>query len=322
MNSAYVALQSFPIAGDGFTISRETKTDAHVIYVELHRNGASGCGECVPLKRYGHTPQSIKQEIEGWLSQHDTWSRDKLIDTMKAGPARFALDTAMWQLESAEQGLSFAEYLGGVYHPLPTAFTLSGAPPEKMAALAKTKTNFRWLKIKLMGDGLDEQRLIAIHHAAPACELIVDANEGLTPGTLHDLLPVFQQNNVVLIEQPLPEGKDDALRNLSFPIPFAADESCHDAQDLEKLAGKYRVVNIKLDKAGGLTHALDMKRKAQEMGFQIMVGCMASTSLSILPAYFLAQDAAFIDLDGALLLTKDRDNSAISYQNDHLSLIG
>lgn len=321
MNNSFVEIQKFPIAGDGFTISRETKTDANVVYVRLERNGFSGDGECVPLKRYNHTPESIKQEIEGWLSQNHEWSRKNLIATLKAGPARFALDTALWQLEAAEQQKSFAALVKQEIKTIPTAFTLGGAAPEKMAALAATKTEFRWLKIKLMGDGLDEARLNQIHAAAPNMELIVDANEALTPETLQQLLPVFQRNNVVLIEQPLPAGKDDVLLQLDFPIPFTADESCHDISSLNDLNGKYQVVNIKLDKSGGLTHALDMKKHAQEMGFQIMVGCMASTSLSILPAFFLAQDAQFIDLDGALLLTKDRDDAKLSYPSGHLSLI-
>ena len=321
MNSSFVEIQKFPIAGDGFTISRETKTDANVVYVELHRNGSSGAGECVPLKRYGHTTESIKSEIENWLQENPVWSRLDLIKTMPAGPARFALDTAMWQLEAAEKNLSFAQYFDGELQTLETAFTLSGAAPDKMAALARTKTDFRWLKIKLMGDGQDEQRMDAIHAAAPDMTLIVDANEGLTPDMLQDLLPVFQRNHVALIEQPLPENKDEALTSFSFPIPFAADESCHDAADLEKLVGKYQVVNIKLDKAGGLTHALDMKQRAETLGFKIMIGCMASTSLSILPAFFLAQGAAFIDLDGALLLEKDRDNTALSYHNGQISVL-
>lgn len=321
MNSSFVEIQKFPIAGDGFTISRETKTDANVVYIELHRNGFSGAGECVPLKRYGHTTESIKTEIEQWLAQYNEWSRDGLIATMKAGPARFALDTALWQLEAAENCKTFAEYFAQPTHELKTAFTLSGAPPETMAALATTKTEFRWLKTKLMGDGLDEDRLDQIHAAAPNMELIVDANEGLSSEMLQQLLPVFERNKVVLIEQPLPENNDTALTEFSFPIPFAADESCHDAHDLEKLVGKYDVVNIKLDKCGGLTHAIEMKAKAEQLGFKIMVGCMASTSLSILPAFFVAQDVAFTDLDGALLLIKDRENAPLKYDSGVVSIV-
>jgi L-alanine-DL-glutamate epimerase-like enolase superfamily enzyme len=316
-----VEIQKFPIGGDGFTISRETKTDADVVYVALNRNGFTGDGECVPLKRYGHTTASIKTEIENWLAEDHEWSRDNLIMTLPAGPARFALDTAMWQLEAAEKGLSFAEYFGGEIKTLPTAFTISAASPEKMAESAAQHHGYRWLKIKLMGDGMDEERLNQIHATLPETELLVDANEALTPDAMQALLPVFQKNNVVLIEQPLPAGKDDALKTIAFPIPFAADESCHDIASLDDLVGKYAVVNIKLDKAGGLTHALQMKQRAREMGFKIMVGCMVSTSLSILPAFFLAQDADFTDLDGALLLQHDRENSKLSYVSGHLSLL-
>lgn len=321
----HVEIQKFPIAGDGFTIARETKTDANVVYVELHRNGFHGSGECVPLKRYGHSTESIHAEITQWLSHHPEWSREKLIATMPSGPARFALDTALWQLEAAEHGVSFADYLRPFLDADPatidTAFTLGGAPPEKMAALAATKSGFRWLKIKLMGDGLDQERLDQIHAAAPDTDLIVDANESLSPEMLTQLLPVFHRNRVVLIEQPLPEKNDEALRHIDFPVPFAADESCHDATDLPTLVGKYDIVNIKLDKAGGLTHALDMKRRAHELGFGVMVGCMASTWLSILPAFFLAQGAVFADLDGALLLVNDRADSPLSYRNHQLSLL-
>jgi L-alanine-DL-glutamate epimerase-like enolase superfamily enzyme len=249
------------------------------------------------------------------------WSRDVLIETLEAGPARFALDTAMWQLEAAEKELSFAEYFGQELKSLPTAFTLSGAAPEKMASAAAKHKEFHWLKIKLMGDGQDEERMHQIHAAAPDTKLIVDANEALTPQTLQQLLPVFQQNNIVLIEQPLPAGNDETLAGINFPIPFAADESCHDTDSLSHLVGKYQVVNIKLDKCGGLTYAMQMKSKAFEMGFQLMVGCMVSTSLSIVPAYLLAQDAAFIDLDGALLLEKDRDNSKLCYTSGQISLL-
>ncbi len=320
-NSYAVEIQKFPIAGEGFVISRETKTDANVVYVRLEKDGYAGEGECVPLKRYGHTPESIQQEIKQWLSAGHEWSRDVLMNTLAAGPARFALDTALWQLEAAQQNTSFADLSQCAAHPLHSAFTLGGAAPDVMAERAKERTAFRWLKIKLMGDGLDEQRLDAIHAAVPTMELIVDANEALTIETLNQLLPVFTRNKVVLIEQPLPAGNDEALRQIEFPIPFAADESCHDSSGLEQLVGKYQVANIKLDKAGGLTHGLLMKTKAEALGFKIMVGCMASTSLSILPAFFLAQNAAYIDLDGALLLVKDRENSKLCYDSGHLSLI-
>lgn len=298
-----------------------------MVTVVLERDGVSGMGECVPLKRYQHTPDSIRAEIEGWLAAGHGWTREILLGIMRAGPARFALDTAMWQLEAAEKNMSFKAYFlsqfpeTGTISDLPTAFTLSGAAPEIMAEAALQHQEFRWLKLKLMGDGLDAQRLCRIHDAVPDKALLVDANEAFTPEMLDALLPLFQSCNVTLIEQPFPAGNDDALRDREYGILIAADESCHDADSLEALRGKYDVVNLKLDKTGGLTHALAMKARAQQMGFTIMVGCMASTSLSILPAFFLAQDAAFIDLDGALLLAQDRENSPLCYSSGHLSLI-
>jgi L-alanine-DL-glutamate epimerase-like enolase superfamily enzyme len=308
MNKFAVTLESWPIAGLGLVTSRETKRDAIVVHVKLTRGGAVGEGESFALKRFDHTPEKVKAACELWLQSDHHWSRDVVEQTMLAGPARHAIDTALWRLEAAEQGKSLAEYVG-IANPraLPTAFTLSGGTPDYLGQQALGRHSFRWLKIKLMGDGLDEARLRAIHVACPDKDLIVDANESLTPQTLENLLPVFLQCRVVLIEQPLPEGKDEALLGWQLPILVAADESCHSLDDLESLRGKYQVVNLKLDKTGGLTHALKMKAAAQEMGFKIMVGCMASTSLAIYPAFLLAQDADFMDLDGALLLEHDRD---------------
>lgn len=321
MTSYEVMTEAWPIAGIGFVISRETKKDALVVTVTLERNGFKGTGECLPLKRYGHSQESIKREIEDWLRQNHPWDRRTLIATLRAGPARFALDTAMWQLEAAEQGVSFSEYVGLTVKELPIAYTLNGVEPDAMADAALKHSEFRWLKLKLMGDGKDAERLYAIHSVLAEKELMVDANEALTVEALNELLPVFEFCNVVLIEQPLPAGKDDALKDFQSSIPLAADESCHAIESLDDLVGKYDVVNIKLDKAGGLTHALDMKKRAEDMGFNIMVGCMVETGLAILPAFILAQDAAFADLDGALLLEKDRPDSKISYRDGKIFVL-
>lgn len=308
MNHFDVRIESWPIAGLGLVTARETKRDAIVVHVTLTRGGITGEGESFALKRFDHTPETVRDSCQLWLQSDHHWSRELLEKTMPANPARHAIDTALWRLEAAEHGKSLAEY-AGISQPraLPTAFTLSGGTPDYLAQQALARHSFRWLKIKLMGDGLDEARLRAIHAACPDKELIVDANESLTVQTLENLLPVFLQCNVVLVEQPLPEGKDDALRDWKLPILLAADESCHSLNDLESLHGKYQVINLKLDKTGGLTHALKMKAAAQAMGFKIMVGCMASTSLAIYPAFLLAQDADFMDLDGALLLERDRE---------------
>lgn len=308
MNSYDVTIERWPIAGDGFTISRETKRDSMAVHVRLTRGSHNGEGEATPLRRYHHMPEEVSESAREWLSTHDVWARDLLEETLPPGPARHAIDCALWRLEAAEKNISLADYMGVVPRALPTAFTLSGAPPEVMAQHALGRHKFNWLKVKLMGDGLDAARLRAIHAAVPDKDLLVDANEGLNENLLEELLPVFLQCRVKLIEQPLPEGKDEALRDWRLPIPLAADESCHTIDSLENLRGKYNVVNLKLDKTGGLTHALKMKAAAKGMGFQIMVGCMASTSLAVYPAFLLAQGADFIDLDGALLLDHDREN--------------
>lgn len=316
------AIESWPITG-GFTIARETKTGAVVVTVTLMRNGMTGSGECVPLKRYGHTAESVRATIDAWLHTHDVWTRENLLNTMDAGPARFALDTAMWMLEAAEHNISFWDHadLGKNVARLPTAFTLSGAAPEMMAQRAPHYTAHRWLKIKLMGDGADRARLEQIHAAVPQMDLIVDANESLSVDGLQELLPVMKDCRVVAIEQPLPEGRDDALRGLNTDIPLVADESCHTADNLVDLQGKYAIINIKLDKTGGLTHALSMSAQARTMGFDIMVGCMASTGLSLAPALVVAQHATLMDLDGALLLEKDRSESMIFYDSGHICVL-
>jgi L-alanine-DL-glutamate epimerase-like enolase superfamily enzyme len=311
-SSFTVGSEFWPVAGDGFTISRVSKREEVIVHLSLKRNQYVGQyvgeGEATPLKRYHHLPEQVVAEITDWLEEYPVWSRDLLEQSMKAGPARNAIDNALWRLEAAEHGTSFAKHVGITStHSLPTAFTLSGARPDIMANHALGRHRFRWLKIKLMGDGLDADRLRAIHKAVPDKELIVDANEGLTEALLEELLPVFLQTRVILIEQPLPEGKDDTLRDWRLPIPLVADESCHTLESLESLRGKYHVVNLKLDKTGGLTHALKMKTAARAMGFQIMVGCMLSTSLGVYPAFLLGQDADYTDLDGALLLERDRE---------------
>lgn len=318
----HVEIEAWPIAGEGFVISRETKKDAMVVHVTLTRGGLTGEGECVPLKRYGHTPESIKQEIDTWLRAGHPWTREALIETLHAGPARFALDTALINLEAAEQNKSFEDYIVFKQKEWPTAYTISGGTPSVMSKAALMRQDFKWLKIKLMGDGLDAERLYAIHEVLSEKQLIVDANEALTIETLKELMPVFEFCNVVLIEQPLPAGHDEELRHFTSSIPFAADEACHDINDLENLVGKYHVVNLKLDKTGGLTHAIEMKKRAMELGFKVMVGCMASTGLSILPACALAHDADFTDLDGALLLVEDRPDSKISYRDGKVYLLG
>jgi len=321
--NATVQIETYPIAG-GFRISREIKPDAIVVVVRLERNGVSGMGECLPLKRYGDTAASVKTEIEEWLAAGHEWNRQTLIKTMRAGPGRFALDTAMWLLEANELKIPLWQHVGFKQAPgaLPTVYTLDGADPETMAERAAHHQEYKWLKVKLMGDGHDHARLTLIHLAAPHQPLIVDANEALDEESLAELIPLFIANDVCLIEQPLPEGKDSILKIMQLPIPLAADESCHSMDDLDHLQGKYQVANIKLDKCGGLTHGLEMVKRAKALGLDVMVGCMVSTSLGILPAFFLAQQASFIDLDGFILLEKDREPPLLAYSNGMISLLG
>ena len=306
MNNHRAVVEYWPIAGDGFATAREVKKDAIVAHLRLTRDGISAEGESFALKRFHHTPDQVIEDIKSWLDNNADWSRDMLEQTLAAGPARNAIDCALWRLEAAEHNMSLAAMAGIVPRALPTAFTLSGASPDTMARQAASKTKFRWIKMKLMGDGQDEARLKAVHEAIPDKELIVDANESLSLSVLQELLPMMLSSNVVLIEQPLHADRDDALRGFQSPIPLVADEACHTIESLHGLKDKYQFVNLKLDKTGGLTHALKMKQAAHDMGFGIMVGCMASTSLAIYPAFLLAQDADFTDLDGALLLDHDR----------------
>jgi L-alanine-DL-glutamate epimerase-like enolase superfamily enzyme len=297
----------YPFAGEGFKISREIKSMAETVTLRVAANGYEGVGECIPLKRYGYTPQSIAEQLESFCMAHINLSD---LEQCPAGPARFALDTALTSLAAQQQGQSVAQWMGieaQALKPIPTAFTLSLDTPEKMAAMAQERLEFQTLKLKLGQDDLNIARLKAIAAVAPQAQFILDANEALTPASLEKLLHDLHDFPVILIEQPLPAGDDEALRAIVSSIPFAADESCHTIHDLENLKGKYQVVNLKLDKTGGLHHALQMAQCARDMGFEVMIGCMGSTSLSIYPAYLLAvaSHARYVDLDGALLLQQD-----------------
>lgn len=300
-----VIIEEHPFAGEGFKISRETKTVATVVKLTLETDGLTGCGECVPLKRYDYTPQGIAEQLTAFCAQHPTLAD---LDRLPPGPARFALDTALTDLAAQQAGQSVTQFLNmDSAHPIPTAFTLSLDTPEKMQVAARERLAFQTLKLKLGNDDLNIARLQAILDVAPHAQLILDANEAFTPQSLERLLQDLAAFPVILIEQPLPAGQDDALRSVQSPISFAADESCHTIDSLADLQDKYQVVNLKLDKTGGLHHALNMATEAKTMGFDVMVGCMGSTSLGIYPALLLAQasQAKYVDLDGALLLQND-----------------
>jgi L-alanine-DL-glutamate epimerase-like enolase superfamily enzyme len=299
-------VERWPIAGS-FGISRGTKTEAVVVVAELADGRARGRGECVPYLRYGETVESVIAQIEAIRPQIESdLDRCALQAVMPPGAARNALDCAFWDFEAKRSGRR-AHELAAITAPLPliTAFTISLAAAPEMAKAAEKARSRTLLKVKLGAEG-DGERIAAVRAAAPDTILIADANEGWTEGNLVANLAACAQARVALIEQPLPAGQDQALARIERTIPICADESVHDRASLPALAGKYDAVNIKLDKAGGLTEALAMIADAEREKLVIMVGCMVATSLAMAPAILLAQKAEFVDLDGPLLLSRDR----------------
>jgi len=287
-----------------FTISRGSRTEAQVLTVEVERDGVTGFGECVPYARYDETLDSVIAEIEGLPDQFD---RVALQGLLPAGAARNAVDCALWDLEAKAAGKRVWELIG---EPKPqpeiTAYTLSLDTPDKMQTQAAENAHRPLLKIKL-GTPDDMARLEAVRRGAPDARIIVDANEGWDADVYSDLAPHLLRLGVQMVEQPMSAGADDMLGEIERPLPVCADESCHDRASLPALKGKYDLVNIKLDKTGGLTEALALKQEAAAQGYQIMVGCMVGSSLAMAPATILAQGVAFTDLDGPLLLAEDRD---------------
>ncbi|WP_211641576.1 N-acetyl-D-Glu racemase DgcA [Loktanella sp. SALINAS62] len=283
-----------------FTISRGSRTQAQVLTV---RAGA-GWGECVPYARYGETMDSVSDQI---ATLPAGISRADVQDALPAGAARNAVDCALWDAAAKQAGVRVWDLIG-VPPPGPaiTAYTLSLDTPDAMQVQAAKNAHRPLLKIKL-GTPDDMARLEAVRRGAPDATIIVDANEGWTADVYSDLAPHLLRLGVAMVEQPLPAGADDMLGDIARPLPVCADESCHDRASLAALRGKYDMVNIKLDKTGGLTEALALKADAQAQGFAVMVGCMVGSSLAMAPATLLAQDAAFVDLDGPLLLAEDRD---------------
>ena len=309
-----LAAERWPIAGS-FAISRGSKTEAVVVVAELGDGKARGRGECVPYPRYGESVESVMTQINTMRSQLAAGLDRRALQTaMPPGAARNALDCAFWDLEAKRSGRPVHELAGlAAPHALTTAYTISLGPPAAMAEAAKAATR-ALLKVKLGGSdehGGDAARIAAVRAAAPKVTLIVDANEGWDERNLSRNLAACAAAGVVLVEQPLPDGGDQALAGLKRPIPVCADESAHDRASLAALVGKYDAVNIKLDKAGGLTEALAMAAEAERAGFAIMAGCMVATSLAMAPALLLAQSAQYVDLDGALLLARDRRDGLI-----------
>ncbi|ANT62342.1 dipeptide epimerase [Salipiger sp. CCB-MM3] len=294
-----------------FTISRGSRTESKVITVKITRGGITGWGECVPYARYDETLDSVEAQIQS-LPQDVT--REALQDLLPAGAARNAVDCALWDLEAKTAGKRVWDLLDlPAPQPEVTAYTLSLAAPEEMQAQA-AKNAFRpLLKVKL-GTPEDLPRLEAVRAGAPESTIIVDANEGWTPEVYAELAPHLQRLGVAMVEQPLPAGEDDALLGMERPVPICADESCHDRASLPSLKGKYDIVNIKLDKTGGLTEALALLDAAKAEGYGIFVGCMVGSSLAMAPAVIVAQGAQYVDLDAPLLLGEDRE-AALLYDD-------
>ncbi|MEP3332585.1 N-acetyl-D-Glu racemase DgcA [Sedimentitalea sp.] len=291
-----------------FTISRGSRSEAKVLTCAITDGEATGRGECVPYARYDETLDSVQAQIEGLPGDID---REGLYDLLPAGAARNAVDCALWDLEAKRSGKRVWE-LAGLAAPGPeiTAYTLSLDTPEAMRAQAAQHAHRPLLKIKL-GTADDMPRLEAVRAGAPNAQIIVDANEGWSAEDYADLAPHLVRLGVALVEQPLPAGQDEALLGMERPVPVCADESCHDRKSLEALRGKYDVVNIKLDKTGGLTEALRLREEALAAGYKVMVGCMVGSSLAMAPAVLVAQGAMITDLDGPLLLAEDRQEPLI-----------
>ena len=292
-----------------FTISRGSRTHAEVVVVEIADGGHRGRGECVPYSRYGESVDSVVAQIEGVTAAVVAGADRMAIQSLlPAGAARNAVDCAFWDLEAKRAGQP-AWRLAGLDKapgPLTTAYTLSLDTPEKMGQAAAANSHRPLLKIKVGGED-DGAKLAAVVRAAPNSRIILDANEGWTDANIAENLAAAKRLGIALIEQPLPKGKDAILAEIARDVPVCADESVHLASELESLRGRYDAVNIKLDKSGGLTAGLELRDEARRLGFKIMTGCMVGTSLAMAPAVLLAEGSEFCDLDGPLLLARDRE---------------
>ncbi|OSN05912.1 N-acetyl-D-Glu racemase DgcA [Lonsdalea iberica] len=308
MTELHVSHESWPLQGT-FTISRGSKTQADVVVVALSAGGATGYGECVPYARYGESIDSVMAQIRSLEDDlRNGLDRIALQRRLPSGAARNAVDCAFWDLECKQSRQRVWQRLPlSAPNALETAYTLSLDTPDNMRIAAQKQSARPLLKLKL-ADKDDLERVAAVREGAPAVRLIVDANEGWNAALYLKLVPELAALGVTMIEQPLPAGQDSELEVLPHPIPICADESCHDCDSLSGIAGYYEMINIKLDKTGGLTEAMRLRAEAQKAGLQIMVGCMVGTSLSMAPATFVAQGAEVVDLDGPLLLQRDREN--------------
>jgi L-alanine-DL-glutamate epimerase-like enolase superfamily enzyme len=297
-----------------FRISRGSRTEARVVVVTLSDGKHTGRGEGVPLARYNQSITSVLAQIES-IKREKNLDRHSLQELLPAGAARNALDCALWDLEAKAAGKRVWEFANIPFIPeVETSFTISLDAPEKMAAAAKAHAKLPILKLKLGGDDLDLARVEAVRAVAPDARLLIDANESWSPQHYQKIVPTLKQSGVELIEQPFPANADEVLETLDHPIPVCADESCHTTADLSRLTNRYEVINVKLDKTGGLTEALRLCSRAEESGFKVLIGCMVCTSLAIAPARLLASTAQWVDLDGPLLIAHDRPHG-VAYQS-------
>jgi L-alanine-DL-glutamate epimerase-like enolase superfamily enzyme len=310
--SLEVAVERFPIAGT-FTIARGSRTEAVVVTATIRQDGAAGRGECVPYARYGETVEGVAALIESLRGPLEAGlSREDLQAALPPGAARNALDCALWDLDAKLSRVP-AHVSAGLDRlaPATTAYTISLGTPEAMAEAAARAAERPILKVKLGGPDGDLARIRAVREAAPDAVLIADANEGWTPETLAEHMSACAEAGFGLVEQPLPAAADEALRGMDRPVPICADESVHGRDGLDRLVGLYDAVNVKLDKTGGLTEALALAEAAQARGLGLMIGCMVGTSLAMAPAMLLAGRARFVDLDGPLLLARDREHGLV-----------
>src|SRR5436190_13371276 len=302
-----------------FRISRGSRTEAWVVGVSVSDDGCTGRGEGVPIRRYQQSSETLLAQIYS-IQNLASLDRQQLQKLLPPGAARNALDCALWDLEAKISGKRVWELANiPLTAKIGTSFTISLGSPAEMAAGAKENPTAAILKLKLGGDELDLARVEAVRAAAPATRLIVDANESWTSDHYNDVTPSFRELGVEVIEQPFPAECDDVLETLQHAVPVCADESCHTAADLPRLINRYEMINVKLDKTGGLTEALVLAEQARAAGFKLLVGCMVCTSLGIAPARLLASAADYVDLDGPLLLRRDRDHG-LAYENGRIGL--
>ncbi|MDT9598873.1 N-acetyl-D-Glu racemase DgcA [Sphingosinicella rhizophila] len=293
-----------------FAIARGVRTSSDLVVVTLDDGIHRGQGESCPTSRYGESVESVLAQVEEMLSALKggaDW--DDLHDDLPPGAARNAVDCAIWDWRAKSQNRRVADLLGlAPLRPVATVFTVGIGTLDEMARSAERRSKQHGtLKIKLGDGGDDLARLRAVRAAAPGARLIVDVNEGWDAARLEEMMPELAALGVAMLEQPLPAGQDGALAGIERSMPIGADESCHVAADVEELVGRYDVVNIKLDKTGGLTEAMRLLKAAKVRGFETMIGCMAGTSLAMAPGVLVAQNCAFVDLDAPLLFGQDRE---------------